>query len=72
MNETDDIEHSEKNYNREDEVEEQFQLDKSDNGTMFTLSNQRIDYECRSMNLENMCLYDYISSLRKKKQECIR
>ena len=47
--------------------EEQFQVQLSENDKKYVLVNTRMDYQYRSDLLENMCLYDFVSTLYKKK-----
>ena len=47
--------------------EEQFQVQLSENDKKYVLVNTRMDYQYRSDLLENMCLYDFVSKLYKKK-----
>ena len=51
----------------ENHDEELFQIQSSENDTKFVLVNTRIDYQYRSANLNNMCVYDFVSTLYKKK-----
>ena len=47
--------------------EEHFQIQSTENDKKYVLVNTRIDYQYRSDNLNNMCLYDFVSTLYKKK-----
>ncbi|CAF1595684.1 unnamed protein product, partial [Adineta steineri] len=47
--------------------EEQFQIQVSENDEKHVLVNTRIDYQYRSEILNNICLYDFVSILYKKK-----
>ena len=47
--------------------EENFQIQTTDNGEKYVLVNTRIDYQYRCANLNQMCLYDFVSKLYKKK-----
>jgi hypothetical protein len=51
----------------ENDGEEQFQVQSSENDKNFVFVNTRIDYQYRSDLLKNMCLYDFVSTLYKKK-----
>ncbi|CAF0882807.1 unnamed protein product [Adineta ricciae] len=55
--------------NDENDNEENFQIQsvENENGKSFVLVNARIDYQCRSHTLDNVCLYDFVSALYKKK-----
>jgi hypothetical protein len=48
--------------------EEDFQI-QSDENNSFVLVNTRIDYQYRSDNINDMCLYDFVSTLYKKKMD---
>ncbi len=48
------------------ETEEQFLLQPAETNTKYVYVNTRVDYQHRSVSLDNMCLYDYISVYRKK------
>ena len=52
------------NENGEDE---QFQVQLSESDKKYVLVNTRMDYQYRSDLLENLCLYDFVSKLYKKK-----
>ena len=49
------------------EQEEMFSLEKSKEQEEYTLVNVRIDYEHRGNQLEHMSLYEYVSSIYRKK-----
>lgn len=51
----------------ENNDEELFQVQSGENDKKFVLVNTRIDYQYRSANLNNMCVYDFVSTLYKKK-----
>ncbi|CAF4198051.1 unnamed protein product, partial [Rotaria sordida] len=51
----------------ENNDEEHFQIQPSENDKKFVLVNTRIDYQYRSDTLNNICLYDFVSILYKKK-----
>ena len=51
----------------ENHDEELFQIQSGENDRKFVLVNTRIDYQYRSANLNNMCVYDFVSRLYKKK-----
>ncbi|CAF1542983.1 unnamed protein product, partial [Adineta ricciae] len=53
--------------NEENNNEEQFQVQPTEDKSNFILVNTRIDYQCRSDNLNNICLYDFVSTFYKKK-----
>ncbi len=48
------------------ETEEQFLLQPAETNAKYVFVNTRIDYQCRSTSLDNICLYDYIRCYRKK------
>ena len=48
------------------ETEEQFLLQPAETDTKYVYVNSRVDYQYRSVSLDDMCLYDYISFYRKK------
>jgi hypothetical protein len=48
------------------ETEEQFLLQPAETNTKYVYVNTRVDYQYRSVSLDNMCLYDYVSFYRKK------
>ena len=47
--------------------EENFELQATDSDKNYVLVNTRIDYQYRSNILNNMCLYDFVSTVYKKK-----
>ena len=51
----------------ENHDEELFQIQSGENDKKFVLVNTRIDYQYRSANLNNTCVYDFVSTLYKKK-----
>jgi hypothetical protein len=51
----------------ENNDEENFQIQSVDNEKKYVLVNTRIDYQYRSDILNKMCLYDFVSTLYKKK-----
>ncbi len=51
----------------ENNDEEHFQIQSTENDKKYVLVNTRIDYQYRSDNLNDMCLYDFVSTLYKKK-----
>ena len=53
--------------NDENNDEEHFQIQSTDNDNSYVLVNTRVDYQYRSDILKNMCLYDFVSILYKKK-----
>lgn len=67
------VEHNKDNITVEevpiDKNEEQFELQLSDDGSNFILINQRVDYENRPNELENICLYKFVSKYRKKRKD---
>jgi hypothetical protein len=48
------------------ETEEQFLLQPDETKTKYVFVNTRVDYQYRSVALDNMCLYDYMRFYRKK------
>ncbi len=50
-----------------DKNNEQFNLEIYNEGTNFVLVNQRVDYEFRPTELNDMCLYEFVSKYKKKK-----
>ena len=48
------------------ESEEQFLLQPNDTNTVYIYVNTRVDYQYRSISLNNICLYDYVRYYRKK------
>ncbi|KAJ6646482.1 ATP-dependent DNA helicase pfh1 [Pseudolycoriella hygida] len=68
------IENEETDNSLEEEVneeknEEQFNLELNDDGTNFILVNQRVDYEYRPIEIENLCLYEFVSKYKKQKKK---
>ena len=53
--------------NDENNEEENFQIQSTEDKNNFILVNTRIDYQYRSDNLNNTCLYDFVSTFYKKK-----
>ncbi|CAF1089809.1 unnamed protein product [Rotaria sordida] len=53
--------------NDENSGEEHFQVQSTEDKNNFILVNTRIDYQYRSENLNNTCLYDFSSTFYKKK-----
>ncbi|CAF3820406.1 unnamed protein product [Rotaria sp. Silwood1] len=51
----------------ENNNEEQFQIQTAEDNKKYVLVNTRIDYQYRSTILNNICLYDFVSTLYKKK-----
>ena len=51
----------------ENNNEEEFQIQSTENNKTYVLVNTRIDYQYRSDNLNNLCLYNFVSILYKKK-----
>ena len=47
--------------------EENFQIQLADDSKRYVLVNTRVDYQCRSDNLNSVCLYDFVSMFYKKK-----
>lgn len=45
------------------------QLEINDDGKSYVLVNQRGDYKYRPEELQNVCLYTFISKYKKKKKE---
>ncbi|CAF1498169.1 unnamed protein product [Adineta ricciae] len=48
------------------ESEEQFLLQPTESNNKYVYVNTRVDYQYRSVALDNICLYDYVRSYRKK------
>jgi hypothetical protein len=63
----DDDVFDEETADADNKEEEQFQVQLSENDKKYVLVNTRMDYQHRSDLLENMCLYDFVSMLYKKK-----
>ena len=53
--------------NNENNDQEQFQVQSTGYDKNYVLVNTRIDYQYRSDTLNDMCLYDFVSTLYKKK-----
>ena len=53
--------------NDENSEEEHFQVQSTEDKNNFMLVNTRINYQYRSDNLNNTCLYDLVSTFYKKK-----
>ena len=53
--------------NDENNDEEQFQVQPTEDKSNFILVNARIDYQYRSDNLDNTCLYNFVGTFYKKK-----
>ena len=63
----DDDVYDDETINNEKNDEEHFQIQSAENDNSYVLVNTRIDYQYRSDTLKNMCLYDFVSILYKKK-----
>ena len=63
----DDDVYDDETSNNEKNDEEDFQIQSAENDNSYVLVNTRIDYQYRSDTLKNMCLYDFVSILYKKK-----
>jgi hypothetical protein len=63
----DDDAYDDETIDNENDDEEHFQIQSTENDKKYVLVNTRIDYQYRSDNLNNMCLYDFVSMLYKKK-----
>src|ERR1044071_8805848 len=63
----DDDVYDDETIDNENNDEEHFQIQSAENEKKYVLVNTRIDYQYRSDNLNNMCLYDFVSILYKKK-----
>ena len=63
----DDDVYDDEALDNENNDEEQFQIQSAENDKSYVLVNTRIDYQYRSDILKNMCLYDFVSILYKKK-----
>ena len=53
--------------NNENNGDEHFQIQSTEYDENYVLVNTRIDYQCRSDILNDMCLYDFVSTIYKKK-----
>jgi hypothetical protein len=51
----------------ENNDEEHFQIQSAENDKSYVLVNTRIDYQYRSETLKDICLYDFVGTLYKKK-----
>lgn len=51
----------------ENNEEEHFQIESAEDDKKYVLVNARTDYQYRSDELNNMCLYDFVGALYKKK-----
>ena len=51
----------------ENNDEEHFQIQSAENDRSYVLVNTRIDYQYRSETLKDICLYDFVGTLYKKK-----
>ena len=63
----DDDVYDDETANHENDDEEQFQIQTGANDNNYVLVNTRIDYQHRSDILNSMCLYDFVSTMYKKK-----
>ncbi|CAF3690400.1 unnamed protein product [Rotaria sp. Silwood1] len=63
----DDDVYDDETINDENNDEEHFQIQSAENDKKYVLVNTRIDYQYHSDILNNMCLYDFVSTLYKKK-----
>jgi hypothetical protein len=63
----DDDVYDDDTIDNENNEEEHFQIQSTENDKKYVLVNTRIDYQYRSDVLNNMCLYDFVSVLYKKK-----
>lgn len=61
------IDDGDEDDNEADNDEEQFQIQLADTSKNYVLVNTRVDYQYRSDNLNNVCLYDFVSIFYKKK-----
>ena len=64
---TDDDIYDDDTIDHENNDEEHFQIQSTENEKTYILVNTRVDYQYRSDVLNNMCLYDFVSILYKKK-----
>lgn len=53
--------------NDDDDTEEHFDVENTDNEETFILVNQRVDYQFRPKELEDICLYEFVRRFRKKR-----
>ncbi|CAF1277608.1 unnamed protein product, partial [Didymodactylos carnosus] len=49
--------------------EEQFILERTNDKNTFALANTRIDYQCRPITIENVCLYDFVSEYYRERMK---
>ena len=63
----DDNVYDDENIDKESPDEEQFRIQSSEKENIYVLVNTRIDYQYRSDILNKLCLYDFISTLYKRK-----
>ncbi|CAF1143003.1 unnamed protein product [Rotaria sordida] len=63
----DDVYDDDEAIDNENNDEEHFQIQLAENDKKYVLVNTRIDYQYRSDILNDMCLYDFVSALYKKK-----
>lgn len=63
----DDNVYDEENIDKENPDEEQFRIQSSEKENNYVLVNTRIDYQCRFPVLNKLCLYDFVSTLYKRK-----
>lgn len=59
--------YDDENIDKENPDEEQFRIQSSEKENSYVLVNTRIDYQYRSDVLDRLCLYDFVSTLYKKK-----
>ncbi|CAF4316080.1 unnamed protein product, partial [Rotaria magnacalcarata] len=64
----DDVYDNEETIDGDDNnVEEHFQIQSAESDKKYVLVNTRVDYQYRSEILKDICLYDFVSTLYKKK-----
>ena len=63
----DDVYDDETTNDDENNDEENFQIQSTDYDKNYVLVNTRIDYQYRSDSLNGMCLYNFVSTVYKKK-----
>lgn len=51
----------------DDETEERFDIENTNYGENFILVNQRVDYQFRAKELEDICLYEFVKRFRKNR-----
>ena len=51
------------------QAEEIFSVEKCNEQQVYTLVNARVDYQYRGRELEHLCLYEYVSSIYRKKMD---